>query len=62
LGKDFLSWCTQVLSPERTAVHGFWNDSEISFTLKGMTRFPNQYFRIAWTLIMFQLWFEDQMK
>jgi asparagine synthase (glutamine-hydrolysing) len=58
LGRELLPWCRVVLSPERTARHGFWRQPAVDLMLDGLSRRPDDYFRKVWTLVVFQLWFE----
>lgn len=52
------AWALDILSETRTSTHGLWNSSGVAVIRAGLLEHPEIYFRKAWTLMMFQLWWE----
>lgn len=61
LGGALHPWVRETLAPDRVAGHGLFIEDGIRRVVNGLRREPERYFRIAWILLMLQLWWETHV-
>lgn len=61
LGGALHPWVRETLAPDRIAVHGLYSAEGVRSVVDGLGREPERYHRVAWILLMLQLWWETHV-